>query len=145
MADQVIALKNEYRNTFRRRRRTLSRRLDNSVMRSNIDPDMFLSEVFQLRDELNDLSEVVSNERFTLIILDVLPEDMYSTIKVQSTRDPHLGLEEIISIIKRSLLTIRRGQFPKRAKSRTVKVMIIAIMSQNEWLRISDGRCNYLP
>ena len=67
-------------------------------MRSDIDPDVFLSEVFQLRDELSDLGKVVSNERLATIILDALPEEMYTTIKLQSIRDPDLGLEEIISM-----------------------------------------------
>ena len=62
--------------------------LDNSVMRSDIDLDGFLSEVLQLRDKLSDLGEVVSNERLTIIILDVLSEEKYATIKVPSTIDP---------------------------------------------------------
>ena len=33
------------------------------MMRSDIDPDVFLSEAFQLRDELSDLGEAVSDER----------------------------------------------------------------------------------
>ena len=57
-------------------------------MRSDIDLDGFLSEVLQLRDKLSDLGEVVSNERLTIIILDVLSEEKYATIKVPSTIDP---------------------------------------------------------
>ena len=68
--------------------RTLLRLLDDSIMRPDIDPDVFLSEVFQLCDELNDLSEALTYERLTTIILDTLPEDMYSTVKMQSIRDP---------------------------------------------------------
>ena len=59
-------------------------------MRSNIDHDVFLSGGFQLRDELSDLGEVVSNERFTTIILDALPEERYSKLKAQSIKDPRL-------------------------------------------------------
>ena len=44
------------------------------MMRAAIDPDAFLSEVFKLRDELDDLDEVVSNERLTAIILEALPK-----------------------------------------------------------------------
>ena len=68
-------------------------------MRSHIDSDVFLSEVFQLREELGDLSEVISNERLTTIILDALPEERYSTVEVQLIRDPDVGLEEIISMM----------------------------------------------
>ena len=39
--------------------------LYNSVMRAHIYPDVFLSEVFQQRDELSDLDEVVSTEPLT--------------------------------------------------------------------------------
>ena len=69
------------------------------MMRSHIDSDVFLSEVFQLREELSDLSEVISNERLTTIILDALPEERYSTVEVQLIRDPDVGLEEIISMM----------------------------------------------
>ena len=75
-------------------------RLDNSAMRSDIDPDVFLPEVFQLRDDLSHLGGVVYDESLTAIILDALPEDMYSTVRVRSIRDPNLGLEEIISMMK---------------------------------------------
>ena len=69
-------------------------------MRFDIDLDVFLSEVFQLRDALNELGKVVSDEGLTTIILHALPEDMYSTVKVQSTSDPDLWLEEIVSMTK---------------------------------------------
>ena len=57
-------------------------------MNFGIDLDAFLSEVFQLRDELSDLEEGVSDERLRIIILDTLSEEMYSTVKIQSIRDP---------------------------------------------------------
>ena len=42
-------------------------------MRSDIDLDVFLTEeVFQLREELDDLGETVTDERLTTIILDAL-------------------------------------------------------------------------
>ena len=50
-------------------------------MGSDIDPDVFLSDVFQLH-ELSYLGEVVSNERLTTNILDALPEERISTTKV---------------------------------------------------------------
>ena len=77
-----LALKNKYQNSSRQRRRTLLRRLDNSSMRPDINPDVFFSEVFQLSDELRDLGEAVSDERLTAIFLDALPEGIYSIIKM---------------------------------------------------------------
>ena len=59
-------------------------------MRFNIDHDVFLSEGFQLRNELSDLGEVVSNEHLTTFILDALLEGSYSKLKVQSIKDPRL-------------------------------------------------------
>ena len=92
---------------------------------------MFVSEVFQLRDELNDLEEAVSDERLTTIILDALPEKMYSTTKTQSIRDPELGLEKTIGMMKTIFSNhSERYSVPKEVKSRNVKVVIIAVMSQ---------------
>ena len=53
------------------------------MRRSNIDPDVLLFEVFQLRDKLSDLGEAVSDERLITVILDALPEEMYSTVEMQ--------------------------------------------------------------
>ena len=69
-------------------------------MKPDIDPDVFLSEVFQVCDELDDLGETVTDERLTTIILDALPEDMHSTVKMQSVRVLDLGLEGIIGMMK---------------------------------------------
>ena len=63
-----LAFKNKNQNTSRKRKRTLLRQLDNNVIRSDTDPDVFLSEAFQQRVELSDLDEVGSDERLTTII-----------------------------------------------------------------------------
>ena len=84
-------------------------------MRSDIDPDVFLSEVFQLRDEISDLGEAISNECLTTIIKNVPPEEMYSIIRVQSIRNPDLGLEQITSMIKTIFINhSERSSVPKR-------------------------------
>ena len=85
-------------------------------MRSDIDPDVFLS-VFQLRNELSDLGKTVSNERSTTIFLGELPEEMYSTIKMQSIRDPELGLEKIMSMMRTIFINHpERSSVSKRSK-----------------------------
>ena len=76
------------------------RRLDNSVMKPDTDPDVFLSEINQIRDELGVLDETVSMERLTTIILDALPAEMYSTVKREAIRDPDLSLEHIQRIVR---------------------------------------------
>ena len=66
-------------------------------MKSDIDPDVFLSKVFQIRDELIDLGEDVSDERLTTIILDELPEAMYSIIEMQPKKTPSLDLRKLLA------------------------------------------------
>ena len=113
--------KNKNQNSSRQRRWTLLQRLDNMVMRSDVDPHVFLSEVFQLRGELSNLSEVASNERLTSIILDALPEEKYSPIKVQAMTGPGLGLGEIMNMVEiifinysESSSVLERSQEPYR-------------------------------
>ena len=64
-------------------------------MKPDSDPDVFLSEINQIRDELGVLDETVSMKRLTTIILDALPVEMYSTVKLEAIRDPDLSLERI--------------------------------------------------
>ena len=71
------------------------RRLDNSVMKPDSDSDILMSEINQIRDELGVFDETVSTERLTTIILDALPAEMYSTVKLEAVRDPDLSLEHI--------------------------------------------------
>ena len=64
-------------------------------MKSDTDPDVFLSEINQIRDELGVLDETISTERLTTMILDALPAEMYSTVKLEAILDPDLSLEHI--------------------------------------------------
>ena len=90
-----LALQNKYQNNYRQRKRTLLRRLDNSVMKPGNDPDVILSEINQIRDELGVLDKTVSTERLTTLILDASPAEMYSTVTLEAVRDPDLSLEQI--------------------------------------------------
>ena len=93
------------------------RRLDSSVIRSDTDLDVFLSEIFQLRDELSDSDEVISNERLAITILDALPREKYATVKIQAIRDPDLCLEEITSMMKTIFINhSERSSVPKRSQ-----------------------------
>ena len=85
-------------------------------MRADTDPGVFLSEVFQLRDELSALGEVASIERLTTIILDALPTEKCSTIKIQVIRGPDIGLEEV-NMIKTIIINhSSRSSVPKRSQ-----------------------------
>ena len=91
-----LALQSKYQNFSRQRRRTILHRLDNnSMMKSDTNADAFLPEINQTSDELGVLDEMVSTERLTTIILDALPAEIYSTVKLEAIRDPNLSLEQI--------------------------------------------------
>ena len=53
-------------------------------MKPDTDPDVFLSEINQIRDELGVLDEKVLTERLTVVILDALPAKIYSTVKLEA-------------------------------------------------------------
>ena len=96
-----LALQSKYQNNSRQRRRTLSHRPHNSVMKPDTDPDVFLSEINQIRDELGILDETGSTERLTTTAIpDALPAEMYSTVKLEAMRDPDLSLEQIQRIMR---------------------------------------------
>ena len=65
------------------------------MKRADTDPDVFLSEIHQTRDELSDLDEIVSTERLTTIILDAFPVERYPTVKLEAIPDLDLSLEQI--------------------------------------------------
>ena len=67
---------------------TLFCRLDNIMTTTDTDPDVFLSEMNQLRDEFCDLDEVVSTERLTALILDTLPTKTYLKCNVKLLETP---------------------------------------------------------
>ena len=69
------------------------------MMTADNDLDAFLTEAYQLRDELSDLDEVASTKRLTTIILGVLLAEKSTAIKFQVIRDPDLSLEIYIYII----------------------------------------------
>ena len=96
--------------------------LGNRVRRSDIDPDAFLFEIFHLRDELSSLGEVVVDERFTTITLYALPVKMYSTVKIQSIRDPELGFKEIRSLTKAIFINPSEKSVSKRNQESYRKV-----------------------
>ena len=93
------------------------------------DPDVFLSEINQARDELSVLDETVSTERLITITLDVLSAEIYSTVKLDAMRDPDLSLEQIQRMMRTIFIShservsvTKITQSPKGIKSRTVGV-----------------------
>ena len=98
------------------------------MVKPDTDPDVLLSEIDQIRDELSVLDKVVSTERSTIIILDALPAEMYSTVKLEAKRDPDLSLEQIqrmmrtIFINQPERLSVTKTKILEKIKSRIVEV-----------------------
>ena len=90
-------------------------------MKADTDPNIFLSEINQLRNELSALDEVVPPERLTTIILDAFSAEKYSILKLKAIRDPDLSLEQIKRIMKTIVTIIRKGyQLTRRIKGQKV-------------------------
>ncbi|CAM9796794.1 unnamed protein product, partial [Sphacelaria rigidula] len=87
-------LVSKYQNSSKQRRRTLMLQLDGITMAPDQDPDVFFSTVFQLRDELRCVGEVVSEERLTDIIIEGI-SDEYDLIKYNAERDLDLSISDI--------------------------------------------------
>ena len=69
-------------------------------MTADNDLDAFLTEAYQLRDELSDLDEVAFTKRLTTIILGALPAEKSTAIKFQVIRDPDIcTIERIMKTI----------------------------------------------
>ena len=74
-------------------------------MKPDTDPDVFLSEINKISDELGVLDETVSTERLTAIIFDALPADIYSTVvKLEAIRDPDLSFKHIQRMMRTILI-----------------------------------------
>ena len=93
-------------------------------MKNDTDPDVFPSKINQVRNKLSDSKEVVSTEHLTTVILDALPAEKCSTIKLEAKRDPNLSLEQ-----RRSSSITRKGcrlskivNSPKGTKGRILGV-----------------------
>ena len=65
------------------------------MMKPDTHADVFLSKINQIRDELSVLDETISTERLTIIILDALPAEIYSTVKLEAIQNPDLSLQYI--------------------------------------------------
>ncbi|CAN0485661.1 unnamed protein product, partial [Hapterophycus canaliculatus] len=82
------ALVTKHRNPSRQRQRILTKKLMNMTMSADQDPDAFLQEMSELRDELHEMGSVMSDNKFMDIILECLPDSLYSGIKYEAkTKD----------------------------------------------------------
>ncbi|CAN0018277.1 unnamed protein product, partial [Sphacelaria rigidula] len=88
------ALISKYQNSSKQRTRILMRELNSVTMSPGQDPDTFLSKVYQLRDELDNVGEAISEERLADIMIEGLTSE-YDLIKYNAERDPDLSIQSI--------------------------------------------------
>ena len=81
-------------NSSMQRRHILKHKLNGMTMRPNQDPDEYLTEVFQQRDELEHIGESFTEPRILDIILEGLSNE-YEPIRFAAERDPEISLKEI--------------------------------------------------
>ena len=86
------------------------------MIRADTDPDIFVAEAYELRDELSDLNEVVSTNCMATTIFDALPAEKYSTITIQTTNSPNLSLGEVKSVMKAISINHSQRLVPKRGQ-----------------------------
>ena len=88
------AMGEKYLNSSMQRRRVLMRKLNDMTMTPNQDPDEYLTQIFQQRDELEHIGETFTKARILNIILEGL-SDEYEPIRFAAERDPDTSLKEI--------------------------------------------------
>lgn len=93
------ALVEKYENDSSQRRRTLTRRLDNSAMNPGEDPDIFFVRIDQLIDDLETLGEPITRHRKMDIILSGLSNE-YNMVRFQAMKDSKLSLEDLIIMMR---------------------------------------------
>ena len=79
-------------NSSMQRRRILMRKLDGMAMIPNQDPDEYLGEVFQQRDELEHIGESFTEAPILDVMLEGL-SDEYEPIRFAAERDPEISLK----------------------------------------------------
>ena len=92
-------------------------------MRIDNDNDVFMSEVYQLRDDFRDLGEVVPTKRLTTIILNALCFETKFDHSSQASRYHYFSLEAIQKVIKTLFISHSESRrSPKGVKSLIVKM-----------------------
>ena len=85
----------KYQNYTHQRRRILKNQLVSSVMSDGQDPDVFINEMYHLRDELVEMGEVINDDSLPDIVLEGLTDD-YLQIKYNTEADDSFTLDKAI-------------------------------------------------
>ncbi|CAM9555616.1 unnamed protein product, partial [Sphacelaria rigidula] len=112
------ALVGEYENSSKQRRRILMRQLDNIKMSPGQDPDVCLTKIYELRDQLVYMGEPISDDRLTDIVVEGLTDE-YDRIKYNAERNPDFSIFGI-EVTMRNMFSNRvaRGILSKAVRDR---------------------------
>ena len=86
------AMGKKYLSSSMQRRHLLMHKLNGMTMTRNQDPDQYLTQVFQQRDELEHIGETFTEARMLDIILEDL-SDEYEPIRFAAEQDPEISLK----------------------------------------------------
>ena len=109
------ALVKKYRNPSRQRQKILFKKLYNMTMDVDQDPDAFLHDMTELRDELQLLGSPIPDDQFLNIILDCLPEQLYSGIKYEAETKEDLTLEQAVYTMRNLYINRKEESGTSRA------------------------------
>ncbi|CAM9523918.1 unnamed protein product, partial [Sphacelaria rigidula] len=131
----------KYENSSKQRRRILMRQLDNMKMSPGQDPDVFLTKIYELRDQLVYMGEPISDERLTDIVVEGLTDE-YDRIKYDAERDPDFSISDI-EITMRNMYSNRvaRGILSKGERGRDSAMIATSPLDSTATPTKSAGRC----
>ncbi|CAM9592631.1 unnamed protein product, partial [Sphacelaria rigidula] len=117
------------------------RELNSVTMSPGQDPDTSLSKVYQLRDELDNVGEAISEERLTGIVIDGLTSE-YDLIKYNAERDPDISVQSI-ETITRNMYANRMARKYTSGKShgRDSSLLVISLSKSLNQSQKFRGNC----
>ena len=119
----------KYQNSTRQRRRILKQQLSRMVMTDGQDPDVFINDVYYLRDELVDMGEVFNDDSILDIVLEGL-SDEYLQIKYSAEADDDFTFDRAVITMRNMYANraMRNGPL-RKAKGRESAMVVTSTPS----------------
>ena len=119
-----IGMTAKYQYSTRERRRVLKNQFVSMVMSDGQDPDVFINEIYHLRDELVEIGEVINDDSPLDIVLEGLTDD-YLQIKYNAEADDSFTLDNAIY----TMLNMHANRIAKHGPSKNQKGRESAMVS----------------
>ena len=103
----------KYQNFTRQRRRILKQQLTHMAMTDGQDPDVFINEVYYLRDELMEMGKVFNDDSILDIVLEGLADE-YLQIKYSAEADDDFTLDRAVITMRNMYANRAMGNGPLR-------------------------------